>query len=180
MKLCLLKRNLFSLFIPPLLFMSTSAHSVEFEFNVKIDKQTCQLSVLGTHQNEVDFGSIQSHKIKTNLIEPIPIKILLTKCKTNDFSDSYVIFKAKNSLNAITFNDNVTKSFGVRLSEKNSVAQSNLDSDFFKSGDKVWDNISKDQLEKTLYTYIKCKDTTSCEPEVGNFSATLTFSYIVD
>ncbi|HEJ9414874.1 TPA: type 1 fimbrial protein [Proteus mirabilis] len=180
MNIFLLKKKLLSLFITLLLFISPNAHSVEFEFNVTIDKQTCKLSVFGTSHNEVDFGSIQSNKIKNNLIDPIPIKVLLTDCKTNDFSDTYVTVNAKSSLNSVTFNDDIKKSFGVRLSNKNSVAQSNLNSDFFKSGDKIWDNINKDQLEKTLYTYIKCKDATSCDPEVGKFSATLTFSYIVD
>ncbi|MER1962984.1 type 1 fimbrial protein, partial [Proteus vulgaris] len=83
-------------------------------------------------------------------------------------------------LNTVTFNDDLTKSFGIRVSNKNNVAQSNLNADFFKSEDTVWDNISKDQLEKTLYTYVKCKDPATCDPEAGEFSATLTFSYIVD
>ncbi|MEQ4794465.1 hypothetical protein ABN128_30185, partial [Klebsiella variicola subsp. variicola] len=72
MNIFLLKRNLLSLFITPALFISFSAQSIEFDFNVIIDKQTCKLSVSGTSNNEVDFGSIQSNKIKNNLIEPIP------------------------------------------------------------------------------------------------------------
>lgn len=180
MNIFLLKRSLLSLFITPALFISFSAQSIEFDFKVTIDKQTCKLSVSGTSNNEVDFGSIQSNKIKNNLIEPIPIKVLLSDCKTNDFFDTYVTMKAKSTLNTITFNDDLNKSFGIRVSSKNNVAQSNTNTDFFKSEDTVWNNISIDKLEKTLYTYVKCKDPTVCDPESGEFSATLTFSYIVD
>lgn len=74
---------------------------------------------------------IQSNKIKNNLIEPIPIKVLLSDCKTNDFFDTYVTMKAKSTLNTITFNDDLNKSFGIRVSSKNNVAQSNTNTDFF-------------------------------------------------
>lgn len=180
MNIFLLKRTLFSLLALPTLLISFSVQSVEFEFNVRINKQSCKLSVSGTSNNEVNFGSLQASKIKANLIEPIAIKVQLSDCLANDFVDTYVVMNAKSSLNTITFNDDVAKSFGVRVSNKNTVAQSNLTSDFFKSGDRVWENISQDQLEKTLYTYIQCSDPASCDPEAGDFSATLTFSYIID
>lgn len=162
--------------------MSFNAKSVEFEFNVTVEKPTCKLSVSGTGHNEVDFGNLSSKRIKNNLIDPIPIKLLLTDCNINfnDFPNSYVTMDAKSSLNAVTFNDDTTKSFGVRVSNKNTVAQSDNTADFLKSGEKVWENITENTLEKIFYTYIKCKDAISCTPESGDFSATLTFSYIVD
>lgn len=179
MKIFQLKRMLLSLLPISLFFISFSTQSVDFQFNIKINKQSCKISVTGTSSNEVDFGNIQLNKIKTNSVEPIPIKVSLYDCKTGDYSDTYVRMDAKSTLNTVTFNDDTTKSFGVRISNKNTVASSTNNADFFKSGDKVWTNINSNDLEKTLYTYVKCKNTT-CEPEVGEFSSTLTFSYIVD
>lgn len=180
MKIVLLKRKCLTLFILMLSFISFGAQSVEFEFKVTVDKQTCKLSVTGTSNNEVDFGSIQASKIKNNLVDPIPIKLLLTDCKTDDFSDTYVKMAAKATLNTVTFNDDITKSFGIRVSESGTATQSNNDTDFIKSGDIVWTNIDKKSLEKKLYTYVKCKTGTACEPEAGEFFSTLTFSYYVD
>lgn len=175
-----LGQKILSLSILVLPIISFQARSVEFQFNVKIDKQTCKISVTGTSNNEVDFGSISATKIKNNQIDPIPIKVLLSDCKTSHFNDTYVTMTAKNSLNNVTFNDDAAKNFGIRLSNKDSVAQSSTDTDFIKSGDKIWTNIDSNNLEKTFYTYVKCQTGSGCNSQAGEFSSTLTFSYYVD
>lgn len=169
-----------SLPILSLTFLSFIAKGVEFDFNVRIDKQTCKLSILGTSDGEVDFGNIQSSNIKNNKIDPIPIKLKLSDCLTNDFAGSYIIMVPKSNINNITFNDNTNRDFGVSISEKSNAIQSTSDADFFKSDSKVWSNINNNHLEKKLYTYIKCKNNTSCNPDVGSFSSTITFSFIID
>lgn len=178
--MCNIKYIFLSLLILLLPFISFTAKGVDFEFNIKVDKQTCKLSIIGTSDGEVDFGSLQLSQIKNNSIEPISIQLMLSDCITNDFTNTYVTMVAKSTINNITFNNDINSDFGIRVSDNSNVMQSTSDTDFFQSGDRVWTDIKSNKLEKKLYTYVRCKSNVSCNPSVGNFSSTITFSFIVD
>nr|WP_282559068.1 fimbrial protein [Providencia heimbachae] len=160
--------------------MALSNNNAEFDFSVKVITQMCKISIIGTSTNEVDFGNLTVSNIQTNKVQPIPIKISLSDCLTENFSNAYVKISPKNFLDTITFIDDPTKGFGVSFSENRNVASSKNFSDFLEKNSNIWPQIDADQLDKTLYTYIRCPSGDSCEPQVGNFQSTITFSFIVD
>ena len=127
-----------------------SANNAEFDFNVKVIEQMCRISIEGTSLNEVDFGNITVSNIEANQVQPIPITITLSDCTP------------------------------VSLSERNNVAASANFSDFIEKGSNAWQNINQDQLHKTLYTYIRCPSGKTCDPQIGPFQSTITFSFLVD
>ncbi|ENU1225996.1 MULTISPECIES: fimbrial protein [Providencia] len=161
-------------------FSALSNNNAEFDFNVKIISQMCKISVIGTSTNEVDFGNLTFSDIQTNKVQPIPIKISLSDCISKNFTQSYVKISPKNYLDTVTFIDDPTKGFGISFSESDNVASSMNVSDFLEKDANVWTQIDANKLDKTLYTYVRCASGSSCEPQVGNFQSTVTFSFIVD
>ncbi|HEQ1857121.1 TPA: type 1 fimbrial protein [Providencia alcalifaciens] len=156
------------------------ANNAEFDFNVKVIEQMCRISIEGTSLNEVDFGNITVSNIEANQVQPIPITITLSDCTTNNFHNAVVKISPKNYIDPITFIDEPSKNFGVSLSERNNVAASANFSDFIEKGSNAWQNINQDQLHKTLYTYIRCPSGKTCDPQIGPFQSTITFSFLVD
>lgn len=174
---------IFNFVLFSLLLISNSAlsnNNAEFDFNVKIISQMCKISVVGTSTNEVDFGNITYSDIQTNKVQPIPIKISLSDCLTKNFTNSYVKISPKNYLDTVTFIDDPMKGFGISFSENDNVANSMNISDFVEKESNVWTQIDANKLDKTLYTYVRCASNGLCEPQVGNFQSTITFSFIVD
>ncbi|EMT6576085.1 TPA: type 1 fimbrial protein [Providencia rettgeri] len=174
---------IFSFILFSLLFISPFAlsnNNAEFTFNVKVIAQMCKISVTGTSTNEVDFGNLTFSDIQANKVQPIPIKISLSDCLTKNFTNSSVKISPKNYLDTITFIDDPTKGFGISFSENDNVASSANISDFMEKESNVWTQIDANKLDKTLYTYVRCASGTPCDPQVGNFQSTITFSFIVD
>ncbi|MEQ4673630.1 fimbrial protein [Providencia vermicola] len=159
---------------------SIAGNSANFEFDVKVIAQMCRISITGTSHNEVDFGNVTVADILANKVQPIETKIVLSDCTTNRFKGTYVKISPKNYLDSITFIDDTSKGFGISFSEKNNIMGSSSTTDFVERESQVWKNIDENQLNKTLYTYIRCKAGSKCDPQVGDFQSTVTFSFVVD
>ncbi|WP_369310904.1 fimbrial protein [Providencia rettgeri] len=168
------------LFLTSQSIIAIADNTAVFDFNVKVSAQMCKISIVGTSLNEVDFGNVSAADIKANKVQPIQTNITLTDCTSNNFSGAYVKISPKNYLDAITFIDEPIKGFGISFSELNNIRSSSSTSDFFEKESKVWSSITENQLNKTLYTYIRCPSGKECDPQVGDFQSTVTFSFVVD
>lgn len=159
---------------------SFASNTADFDFKVNVVAQMCKISIVGTSLNEVDFGNVTVADIRANKVQPIQTKITLSDCMTNNFTGTYVKISPKNYLDSITFIDDPSKGFGISFSEQKNVMNSSSTADFFEKESQVWTNINENQLDKTLYTYVRCKIGSDCSPQVGDFQSTVTFSFVVD
>lgn len=177
-------RNLSPLFTLCLLLAAPqhafASNTANFDFNIKIIAQMCKISIVGTSLNEVDFGNVTVADIRGNKVQPIQTKIILTDCTTSNFIGTHVKISPKNYLDGITFIDDPNKGFGISFSDKSNIMNSTSTTDFYERESNVWSNISENQLDKTLYTYVRCKQGNECAPQVGDFQSTITFSFVVD
>lgn len=168
----------FSSLLAPL--FSVASNSAVFDFNINIMAQMCKISIVGTSLNEIDFGNITVADIRAHKVQPIQTKIVLSDCATNNFIGAYVKISPKNYLDSITFIDDPAKGFGISFSEQNNIVNSSSMADFFEKESQVWTNINENQLDKTLYTYVRCQTGSECSPQVGDFQSTVTFSFVID
>ncbi|WP_272690399.1 fimbrial protein [Providencia sp. PROV152] len=160
--------------------------SQTFEFNLTVPKNTCNIQVVGTSNNIVDFGNVALAKLKSDSASgklKLPFSINLSDCRSTHFDKNYITidgnFVAENNG---YLDDAGSKTFAIRISDKENAVQS--DDVFFNTTKKtVWDNISENEMSKQYYAYLMCKDGMSdcaSDANIGAFKATFTLTYVSD
>jgi len=166
-------------------FVGSSYSSQEFTFDVTIPKNTCDVSVVGTSANKIDFGSIPLEKFKDDVPQgkyKSEFKVNLSNCKNTSFSGAYVSLSGIYNDQNNGFLDDVGKTFAIRISKKANATQS--DTDFFtNTNNKIWTNITATNMSNTYYAYVMCKtgvNNCSDDQNVGKFKSTLTLTFVAD
>lgn len=162
-----------------------SADHAEFVFNVRVLQNTCNIAIEGTSKNKVDFGSIPIKKLASdanNGAIKLPFIVTLSDCKNSNFSGNYIQISG-NYVNNGYLDSPAGKDFAIRISDKDG-AKSSDNSFFSDTKNKIWTNISGNNLNKTFYAYVMCKNgVTNCSNTAGNvgkFKATVTLTYLAD
>lgn len=157
----------------------------EFTFNLTVPKNTCDVKVVGTSNNVVDFGNIPISKFKSDVPEgklKLPFSVTLSNCKTNNYDGVYLTLSGNYIADNNGYLDESNKTFAVRISNKDNAKQS--DTDFItETNNKLIPKITGTPVTETFYAYIMCKTGESqCADDVnvGGFKSTLTLTLIAD
>lgn len=168
--------------------ISMAAQSIKYDFSVLFLSKTCEITV----PNSIEFVSNEgSHFvndkdiINKKISQLIPIS--LTNCSGNasdtDLENASVYIAQGSTLTGTRdfFNNNVSGSFGVQLTdENNKIFKLNNSTSFNPSDDSiVWGNIKSTAETKTLIANLRCQKE-DCTPEAGAFTATVVLSFITD
>lgn len=167
--------------------VAQAAQSIKYDFSVLFLAKTCEVTV----PNSIEFVSneggnfVNAKDIKDKKISQL-IPISLTNCSGGSGTDlqNASVYIAQGSTLTGTrdfFNNNVSGSFGVQLTDDNNkIFKLNNSTTFTPSDDSVvWGNIKSTTETKTLIANLRCQEE-NCSPEAGAFTATVVLSFITD
>lgn len=157
----------------------------EFTFNVKVPKNTCNLSVNGDGPNSIDFGTLPLSKLQNDAGQGKVKKnftVTLSNCKNNLFSGNVVKISG-NYVNDGYLDIPENREFAVRISDKSNAVQA--DKVFYSpTNNVIWSGINGSALSKDFTAYIMCKngiaDCSKSDGNLGEFKASVTLTYLAD
>ncbi|WP_369310210.1 fimbrial protein [Providencia rettgeri] len=161
--------------------MAADNYTVRYEFSVLFLAKTCDIDVpseilLGNQAGITTVTEIKNDNVAKNFT------IGLKNCNNQSQSTALVYLSSGNTLNGTNnfFNDDPTGVIGVQLLDGNRVININNNPLGKPSAASViWDNIESTSATKTVTAKLRCA-IDNCEPNEGDFSATLTIGYYAD
>lgn len=160
---------------------SQGSSSITYNFSVLFLAKTCDVSV----ENEIVIENVQGTGIVTNSSikndnAVADVKLSLKNCTSPDITGSKVYISQGNTLAGTTdfFNDDPAGIIGLQLTDGHSVF-SKTTTALPEDKSVVWRDIISVADTKTINARLRCK-TDGCQPQEGNFSASLTFNYYID
>lgn len=183
-----MNNRIYSTLAPAILLFSCASGALdyaEFTFNVKVPKNTCNISVNGDSPNSIDFGTLPLNKLKNEAGQGKVKKnftVTLSNCKNNSFSGSVVKISG-NYVNDGYLDIPGKREFAVRISDKSDAVQA--DNVFYSpTNNVIWSNINGTALNKDFTAYIMCKngiaDCSVSDGNLGEFKASVTLMYLAD
>ncbi|ENU1229001.1 MULTISPECIES: fimbrial protein [Providencia] len=161
--------------------MASDDYSVHYEFSVLFLAKTCEIDVpneiiLGNSSGVTTVNEIKNDTVSKNF--PIGLR----NCTSTDQTTAVVYLASGNTLTGSNnfFNDDPNGVIGVQLLDGTrviSVNQTPLAKPDASS--IIWDNIKTSSETKVVNAKLRCAKT-DCEPDEGDFSATLTIGYYAD
>ncbi|MEX6219946.1 fimbrial protein [Providencia hangzhouensis] len=158
----------------------------DFTFDLTVPKNTCDIAVTSDSgkKNIVDFGNVPLSKFGADASSGKIKKafdVVISNCNTNSFDNNYIKLTGNYTIND-GFLDNPGKTFAVRISANDNANQSSADF-ITETNNVLWSNIKTQNVTKTFYAYVMCKNQVadcSIDQNIGAFKATLTLSYYAD
>lgn len=160
---------------------SQGSSSITYNFSVLFLAKTCDISV----QNEIYIedtpgsGFVSNAAVK-NDNAVADVKLALTNCTTPNIANSKVYIADGNTLSGTTdfFNDDPDSIIGLQITDGNSIFNKNTTA-LPAANSVVWTNIMSATETKTIKARLRCKSA-GCEPQNGDFTASLVFNYYID
>lgn len=152
--------------------------SVRYEFSVLFLAKTCDIDVpkqviLGNQAGYTTVNDIKNDKVSTDII------IKLQNCSAEYQKSSLVYLSSGNTLTGSNnfFNNDPNGVIGVQILDGNRVINYNSNPLSKPSEDSIiWKNIENKGATKLITAKLRCAES-DCNPEPGEFSATLSLNY---
>ncbi|EKT60854.1 fimbrial protein [Providencia sneebia] len=155
--------------------------SVRYEFSVLFLAKTCDIDVPSEILLGNQLGITTANEIKNDSVVA-DVLIRLKNCSTESQSTAMVYLSSGNTLNGSNnfFNDDPNGVIGVQLLDGSRVIDINNNPLGKPSPESIiWDNIESTGATKTINAKLRCA-IDNCDPNEGDFSATLTIGYYAD
>ncbi|ENR5393880.1 TPA: type 1 fimbrial protein [Providencia rettgeri] len=161
--------------------MAADNYQIQYEFSVLFLAKTCEIDVpneiiLGNSSGVTTISEIKNDTVSKNF------SIGLKNCTSTDQTTAIVYLASGNTLAGSNnfFNDDPNGVIGVQLLDGTRVISANQTA--LAKPDVasiIWDNMKSTSETKMINAKLRCAKT-DCDPDDGDFSATLTIGYYAD